>query len=752
MKGKFQFSLFRKFLISYLLFLVLTLLSGAISYRVADRAITESSEKTSLMMLNQSKDFVDHLMQGIQSLSREISTNDEISTYVNGGGMDAGVYNTWKAWRSLAPYHFSSDVILSFYIYTKSNNLILTPQGPYVRLEDFYGLFRYNGMTMEQWKAAVLDKIHQDDMIPSSPFVMKGQELNVITYANTISFGHDMATLVILIDEREVQKLLSRNTSEYGGWIRLTDSKGQIIASYGDMPDQGENGEAAAGKDTLLIQTKSEYNGWTYTAGLSKSKVLGKALYIRNVTVYILMITTAVSLVIALLFSYRNSAPLNELASLLRDYIGAGSDTSGKNGFDFLKGNVTQLIRNYRALEEDMSRQLPVLREAYIGRLLSGKPADQEDEYAHEQLGIRFQGPNGYVCLLHVHGLSRLQQEDIHQMNVSRLIIRKVVEELFGQQIVIGDDRTDQLALLWTSARPPERDELHSLNGSLHQLANLLNQQYGIRISISVGGGFQALTDVYRSYYEARQAMEHALSSPSKIVWYEQLPAEMGSLYYPIDLEMRLMASAKSGDWAEVGAILERIYEENISVRQVSGEMFKQLAFELKGTAYKLITQIRNTEASRRLQELAQRISPQESPELVREAAEQVFRALCESAGSGQHKDQTLTERLIAYLQTNYSSSQLSLAAAADHVQLPEKYISQVFKEQVGENFSVYLEKLRIQRAAELLSSGQHTIEEIAERVGYNSAHAFRRAFKRATGAPPSVYRTIAAADESQTK
>jgi AraC-like DNA-binding protein len=47
--------------------------------------------------------------------------------------------------------------------------------------------------------------------------------------------------------------------------------------------------------------------------------------------------------------------------------------------------------------------------------------------------------------------------------------------------------------------------------------------------------------------------------------------------------------------------------------------------------------------------------------------------------------------------------------------------------------------------AAQFLPSGEGTVREAAERVGYTAEAAFRRAFKRAFGLPPSAYRRAAA-------
>lgn len=49
---------------------------------------------------------------------------------------------------------------------------------------------------------------------------------------------------------------------------------------------------------------------------------------------------------------------------------------------------------------------------------------------------------------------------------------------------------------------------------------------------------------------------------------------------------------------------------------------------------------------------------------------------------------------------------------------------------------------LRMRRAMALLASDSYTIEDVAQRVGYENPFAFSTAFKRLTGMPPSTYRT----------
>ena len=72
---------------------------------------------------------------------------------------------------------------------------------------------------------------------------------------------------------------------------------------------------------------------------------------------------------------------------------------------------------------------------------------------------------------------------------------------------------------------------------------------------------------------------------------------------------------------------------------------------------------------------------------------------------------------------------------------ITESYLSFFFKEQTGENFSGYVETVRITHAVELLRTTEMSIADVAAAVGYNSDKTFRRVFKKAKGISPSDYR-----------
>ena len=82
-----------------------------------------------------------------------------------------------------------------------------------------------------------------------------------------------------------------------------------------------------------------------------------------------------------------------------------------------------------------------------------------------------------------------------------------------------------------------------------------------------------------------------------------------------------------------------------------------------------------------------------------------------------------------------------TVAALAFHLGITGNYLSGLFKKQLGMNFSVHLEQVRIRHAESYLLGTAATIDEIAQQIGYTNSDSFRRAFRRVRGVSPSVFR-----------
>jgi AraC-like DNA-binding protein len=74
---------------------------------------------------------------------------------------------------------------------------------------------------------------------------------------------------------------------------------------------------------------------------------------------------------------------------------------------------------------------------------------------------------------------------------------------------------------------------------------------------------------------------------------------------------------------------------------------------------------------------------------------------------------------------------------------------AQRFREAMGDTPANHLRTLRMQRAARLLADTEHTLEDVAQAVGYQDAFGFSKVFKRTTGESPRAFRQRDAADRA---
>ena len=92
-------------------------------------------------------------------------------------------------------------------------------------------------------------------------------------------------------------------------------------------------------------------------------------------------------------------------------------------------------------------------------------------------------------------------------------------------------------------------------------------------------------------------------------------------------------------------------------------------------------------------------------------------------------------------MEENYSDPSLCLTKISDEFSISECYFSYLFKKTTGENFSSYLEHLRMGKAIELLKTTNIKISQIFAQLGYNNITSFRRAFKKNYGVSPNQVR-----------
>lgn len=106
-----------------------------------------------------------------------------------------------------------------------------------------------------------------------------------------------------------------------------------------------------------------------------------------------------------------------------------------------------------------------------------------------------------------------------------------------------------------------------------------------------------------------------------------------------------------------------------------------------------------------------------------------------------------IVELVRDYVQKNYLTA--TLEDSAKLVYMNPFYLSKYFKNKTGENFSDYLTKVKMQKAAEFLRDVKYKTYEVSSMTGYTNPKNFARAFKKYYGCTPREFRSGACGKEA---
>ena len=99
-------------------------------------------------------------------------------------------------------------------------------------------------------------------------------------------------------------------------------------------------------------------------------------------------------------------------------------------------------------------------------------------------------------------------------------------------------------------------------------------------------------------------------------------------------------------------------------------------------------------------------------------------------------------EKMLNYLNMHFTEV-ISLQGLADQVHLSREVCCRLFKKMTGKTITGYLEEYRVNKSFSLVQSGQYSMTQITEMVGFSNPSRFASAFRKRFGCNPGEYNSV---------
>jgi len=213
---------------------------------------------------------------------------------------------------------------------------------------------------------------------------------------------------------------------------------------------------------------------------------------------------------------------------------------------------------------------------------------------------------------------------------------------------------------------------------------------------------------------------------------------------YPMDKERMLLASLRRGDNGEARKILKELLDILYKTAQGNFPAFRLKSMELAVMLSRAVCNPQDIEDdsiletnNRYLKKIEEGRSLKEITEILTVIVERMSGKIFSFQGVRHSAALRKAER---YIWENYTRK-ISLQEIAGASGLSAPYFSTIFKEEMGENLSNYLNRLRVEKAASMLAETDMHISGIAASCGFEDQSWFSKIFKSYTGFSPGKFR-----------
>lgn len=397
----------------------------------------------------------------------------------------------------------------------------------------------------------------------------------------------------------------------------------------------------------------------------------------------------------------------------------------------------------HQRLKEQLTENLPYLKEKFLNELLQNKLYNREIEEKLRYFQIKFEASPFQVAVLELSPLNQEGHFGAEEQLILEMQGMALISEYFmtRPQLYIFFDYRQRMVIL-------NNDSATNISTLLESIKTLIQKELNSSVTIGIGRSYPRPENIHNSYLEALEALNYKLLvGKGQIISYHDL--DLGALGAretpPLNYQNEEFAFyIKTGCGEKALTWLDSFFAEISSGPNITVDSLRAKTFMIIAVIINTIDELglRISDILKEDLQLYDRIFKSDTlPEMKKYLADLITSLTTVVKSLHDKKENNIVKEVRDYLCSNLADETLSLTNIAKKFYLNPSYLSRIFKQATGWTFIEYLTKIRMETAIKLLRETDQKAYQIGEAVGIPDPHYFGVCFKKYTGMSINEFR-----------
>lgn len=728
MKHKTFDRIFFKYLISYLLILLIPILfiNGLFGHRFihAYKKEIQAQADADLAYLGE---MIDTELQTISTTVDQMHMSMDFTGY----SFPDNPLKSHTYLNRMSVYSITNPLISEIGIYLRGEDYMFINQST-CRVDLFLkSMYQFEKTSPEEMEDLLLHS-QRRTVLPQQQVTIPGKSESYLIILEPLYTDYQTVRGVCLffIRTSDLAHLVESRLGKYEAHFVIQNQDEEILFSTSQMPEH----------PYFKSQYRSSQFGGLYTAYMPESqKFVDK---INILTRELLLTTLLVLLISGIVISFlmrMNYSPIRKLKDKASSLVQPHNRPLSGNELETISTTLDFLSDQNHYLADKLKNSTAAIKSGRIHHLLTGHYMSREDfNMDAEDLNMGYQHNWFFVAVIQIHG-------NVEDYDALALFMQKSLSSSI-ECFYTFTPEPDKIILI--NGIEKETGTQKEIEHLLKQLRQNVKEHFPLDITIGVGKLYSGTRSIPRSYLEARSALDYRFvkGNGTAILFQNLIAQEHEIIPYPKYPLEQLRSAIDVSDYEKIQESVHNLIDY-IEKKKLPLFAAKGICFDILSTFIEKASSVNSTLPD--VVDLSKLMHMETVDDVITLIQEMSAQMEMKPQENQKQDSDILLEELKTYIASNCLRCEFSIQETAEHFHMLLPNLSQFFKEKTGRNILDYSTELRMKRAKELLADPKIPLKDISQQVGYYNVSSFIRRFKQIQGITPGDYRKFLAGKEN---